>query len=105
MSVIQLNSALSGFTDVTELRLLADPSTGAYGIKLTLEDSAGASVTLNCSNVSGLSLSEFGGGLTQFLALRAEDVREKQLDRVAIHFADMERAAIAFDCSSADVTS
>ena len=77
---------------------------GDYDLALTLTNPDGLTVRLECFDVSSLAMVEFGGGLTQFLCLRAEDVRPAQLDRVALRFVDLERGTISFDCSSAIVT-
>lgn len=102
-SAHEINSALLGFTEVMEVCLVADLASSSYRLSLTLADSEHRSMLLVCSDVSSLSLPEFGGGLNQFTCLRAEDVRHRQLGRVAFHFADLENHAIAFDCSSARV--
>ena len=102
-SALQINNALQGFTDVMEVCLTVDPASSSYQLKLALENSEGKTIRLACSDVSNFSLSGFGGGLSQFMYLRAEDVRDRQLDRVAFHFADLEHHAIAFDCSSAHI--
>ncbi len=75
----------------------------AYALRITLANGSGEAIVLFCEDFSNLHVSEFGGGLTQFLVLRARDVREEQLDRVKFHFRDVERDAIASDCVSADV--
>jgi hypothetical protein len=103
-SETQLNGILVGFTEVAELCLSRNCSSGAYELRLTLGNACGEVVHLNCLDISNLAITEFGGGLTQFLVLRAEDVSNRQLDRVSLHFADLERHAIAFDCASAQVT-
>ena len=103
-SISQINRALFGFTDVLELHLSRDLSTGSYQLRILLENAAAEVVVLGCQHVSNLSISEFGGGLTQFLALRAEDMSNIGLDRVSMHFADLERHSIGFNCASAQVT-
>jgi hypothetical protein len=104
LSVEQINRAIPGLTDVVELKLQCDTSTGKYELTLVLLGAEGKTVALKCKDISNFSLSKFGGGLTQFLCLRAEDVRARQLDRVSFHFADLERASIAFDCADATVS-
>ncbi len=100
----QINEALAGFTDVISLEITATRAQYAYALSITLADASGETVILFCEDISNLHVSEFGGGLTQFLVLRGRDVREEQLDRVTFHFRDAERGAIAFDCVSAEVT-
>jgi hypothetical protein len=102
-SAEHINEALRGYTEVVKLSLEADRTSGMYELTLSLANSEGHLITLTCHDVSSLRLSDFGGGLTQFLTLRVEDVVAQQLDRIALHFADLERGAIAFDCSAADI--
>jgi hypothetical protein len=103
-SASRINDALASFTDVVELAI-SQSSANGYDLTLVLANSDRASAKLECSDVSNFTIAEFGGGLTQFLCLRAEDVSGAQLDRVALRFVDLERGSIAFDCSSATVTS
>jgi len=102
-SAEQINQSIAGYTDVAQLNLQVDPSSGKYELTLALFDAQGNEAVLRCKDVSNLALSEVGGGLTQFLSLRAQDVRERQLDRVSFHFADVERELIIFDCADARV--
>ena len=101
-SALQVNNAIASFTDVVELKISRSAGSG-YELTLVLENSDRAGAKLECSDVSNLTIAEFGGGLTQLLCLRAEDERAAQLDRVALRFSDLERGTIAFDCSSASV--
>lgn len=103
LSAEQINQSVTGFTDVVELKLQAAPSCGKYELTLVLSNAQGKEVVLTCKDVSNLALSEVGGGLTQFLSLRAQDVSAQQLDRVFFHFADVERETIHFDCADADI--
>jgi hypothetical protein len=102
-SAERINQSIAGFTDVVELKLQMDPSSGKYELTLALSDAQGKVAVLKCKDVSNLALSEVGGGLTQFLSLRAQDVRERQLDRVSFHFADVGRGSILFDCADASI--
>ncbi|HEY2861353.1 MAG TPA: helix-turn-helix domain-containing protein [Terracidiphilus sp.] len=99
-SAQDVNNAIFGYSEVLEFSLLTDVSTGFYDLKLKLGNATEIAIVLFCRDVSNLSLTKFGGGLTQVLALRATDVSENQLDRVAIHFRDVESGEIEFDCSS-----
>lgn len=101
--VSQINSALKGYTNVLSLSIShSDPALG-YRLSLVAANSNHESIVLECDEVSNLTIRDFGGGLTQFLCLRASDVRKMQHDRVAIHFADLEEDAISFDSSGARV--
>jgi hypothetical protein len=90
-SIEQINEGLAGLTDVMNLEMTATPHQWSYSLKVTLANSSGQTVVLCCEDISSLHISEFGGGLTQFLVLRGKDVREKQLDRAMFHFSDLER--------------
>ena len=103
-SASQINEAISNLTDVVELTISRSGG-GGYELTLVLTNSAHVGAKLECSDVSSLAIAEFGGGLTQFLCLRAEDVRSAQFDRVALRFTDLERGTIAFCCASASVKS
>ena len=100
-SASQINNAIKGFTDVFVFSISRRTETDGYDLVLVLNDPGLSAVRLECVDVSNLAMTHIGGGLTQFLCLRAEDVGDAQLDRVAIRFADLERGSIAFDCSSA----
>jgi len=102
-SVEQINEALAGFTDIEELSLGPRSRQERYDLRVVLTDARGGRIALNCGDVSGLKITDFGGGLSQILCLRAEDVRSRRLDRVSFHFADKERDTVAFDCATVDV--
>ena len=96
----EINAAIAGYTDVVTLELHLDVLTGFYELRLELCDANNDSLILSCQDVSNLRIVEFGGGLTQFLGLRCDDVRSRQIDREAFHFADHERETVNFYCSS-----
>ena len=99
----QINEGLVGFTDVIEAEVVATAQRWSYSLKLILADDSGNTVALRCEEVSNLRIRDFGGGLTQFLALRGRDARTNQIDKVNLHFSDLERGAIALDCRSASL--
>jgi len=103
-SVAELNQALAGFNEVVDLSLSLDNSVEAYGLFIILSDGKGSRIMLKCAKVSRFNLTNFGGGLTQFLKLRAEDVRAEQLDRVSIRFVELERRQVEFYCDFATVS-
>ena len=102
-SIEQVNDALRGFADVRDLVVRMDSHSQKYDLTLVLADSSGRCIKLVCVDTSSLQIRDFGGGLSQFLVMRATDVRDRQLDRVSFHFADLERNAIDFDCITASV--
>jgi hypothetical protein len=102
-SAEQINRNLAGYTEVRQLDIQFEVETGSYELQLTLADAQGDTRILSCRDISSLKMDDFGGGLTQFLVLRCDDVREMQLDRVALHFAELERRSIVFDCLNAEV--
>jgi hypothetical protein len=73
-SASEINNAIESFTDVVELRISSSAGRG-YELTLMLANTDRAVAKLECSDVSNLRIAEFGGGLTQLLCLRAEDVR------------------------------
>ena len=103
-SASQINTAIVGFTDVVELTI-SQTVESSYDLTVVLANSDLAVVKLECFEVSNLAIAKFGDGLTQFLCLRAEDVSAPHLDKVSLRFTDLEQDAIAFDCSSACVSS
>jgi hypothetical protein len=98
-----INEALNGFANVVELSLISRGNLASYDLTVVLANDNGDSLRLRCNDVSNLRVSEFGGGLTQLLALRCDDVRDQQHDRVTFHFSDLERALLDFNCFSAEV--
>lgn len=99
----QINSAIAGFTNVVELTIFQ--SGGGYEPPFVLTNRNRIAASLKCFDVSNLAIAAFGERLTQFLCLRAEVTRVSQLDRVALQFTNLERGAIAFDCSFASMKS
>gem|GEM_PF-4644509 len=56
--------------------------------------------------VAELSINKIGGGISQALLLKVEDIRDKQWDRLNYKVYDAEREAISFCCrtiSSKDI--
>jgi hypothetical protein len=82
-----------------------DLISGFYDLRLELQDDDGNTIKLLCHDISNLSISKFGGGLTQLMRLCVTDVSENQLDRVAIHITDLEHKIITFDCLAAEMKS
>jgi hypothetical protein len=104
-SIEEINRELAGFTDVVEMAMSFEPARETYDLKLVLADASAHLITLRCGDISSFSLAGFGGGLTQFLGLRAIDIRARQLDRVAFYFEDRERESFGFYCSTVGISS
>ena len=103
-SAQEINEVLKGFTNVVQLSLTLSGNMDHYDLTILLAEDTGGTLHLSCKDVSNLQISEFGGGLTQLLALRCDDVRAQQHDRVTLHFADVERDSLNFDCFSAEAS-
>jgi hypothetical protein len=102
-SLDELNKALAGFTDVLRMEVSFHLSQAIYEVEIVLADDVHKVITLRCKDVSGLQISEFGGGMAQFVLLRAMDLRESRLDRAKFHFSDLEHQRIQFDCLTAEL--
>ena len=106
MDASLINREFDGFTAVLRLTFEGYANASAYTLVLELGEShtAGAqALSVQFIDVGQLSLSHFGGGLTQLLCLRAKYVGDKQLDRVTYEVADLERNSITFTCRTFDV--
>src|SRR5258706_15909865 len=55
------------------------------------------------SGVTNLSLQDFGGGLTQLMSLRVEDVSGRQWDRIAYSVTELKHESIAFLCRDVSI--
>jgi hypothetical protein len=98
----ELNRRLAGFTDVMEMALRWNYASCGYDLSIVLSHQIDArTLTLRCSNVSQLRLSDFGGGITQFLGLQGEDVTAHQLEIIRFRFVDSEYREIEFACAEA----
>ena len=60
----------------------------------------GPLLSLKFHGVARLHLSDFGGGLTQVMCLRVEDVRERQWECLNYSVADLEDDRVRFLCRS-----
>lgn len=101
MALSNLLNATQGYTIVTHCELIVHRPSWAMDLCLRLaatETSGAPEVQVLFEGVSGLSLREFGGGLTQLLSLEAEDVSSEQLDRVKYRVRELERESLALCC-------
>ena len=106
MTTEEFNRRIRGFTIVVRLDIQADASVGSYSLVLDLVDNetnGAKTIRATFADVSRLSIAGFGGGLSQFLHLRAEDCRDRQLDRMSYRIVENERDAMSFYCSSIDI--
>ena len=104
-SATALNEALAGYTQVEALLFETESAGHVHRLTLHLRRSERESAPLRVvfHGVTGLALSEFGGGLTQILCLRAADISERQLDRVGFEVTERERGVLSFRCRSFEV--
>ena len=96
-----------GFTFLVSLAFETDMATGDCSLILDLAEGAtpgSQAVSIRFESVAGLTLSEFGGGITQILSLDVRDISGQQWDRQAYEVVDLERNAISFRCQSYDVS-
>ena len=98
-----LNDGLRGYTSVFSLALTLNALEDQYQLSIELANDQGQRILLACADVSAFTVKEIGGGLGQFLLLRATDIRSHQLDRKYLHFEELERKAVSFDCTSAGI--
>jgi hypothetical protein len=106
MTANAINLKLIGYTTLMRLWLLGNTQSGRYDLTLDLGQNPpnGAHVIRAVFlGVHGLSLHDIGGGVTQFLCLRVEDIGAYQLDRIRLRVRDLERGNIMFDCLSASI--
>jgi hypothetical protein len=99
--------ACQDLTLVRRFHFSTDLRSGECTLELELAESEqpdSRAAVLIFSGVSQLSLTDFGGGVTQLLCLRATDIRDKQLDRLNLSVSDVERNSISFLCQSAQVS-
>ena len=103
MTADELNAALVDFGDVLELGISSGYPVGSYDLRIVLFSNVEAkSIALVCQCISNLRIRQFGGGLTQFITLRAEDVSANQSDRVRLHISDWD-GDFEVDCLTASV--
>jgi hypothetical protein len=91
---------LSGYTNMRELSLRAAPPDWKYQLSLRLENKIGGERQVDFMDVSGVSLKEIGGGMTQFMLLKIEDVSKYQLDRIQYKISEIEHGRISFSCQA-----
>jgi hypothetical protein len=94
------------FTLVVSLAFETNMATGNCSLVLDLAEGAtpgSQAVSIQFDTVAGLTLSEFGGGITQILSLDVRDISRHQWDRQTYQVVDLERNAISFRCQSYDV--
>ena len=103
MNTEELNHVLEGLTCVSSFSFETDRASGVCTLHLELTDDLRRStrrVKLSCVNVSNLTLREWGGGPTQLMCLRIEDLRSRQWDRISYRVVDLEDGRLEFLCKS-----
>ena len=97
----EISRQLRGHTVVVELRFFADLEAGTSFLSVDLAEDESATASVVCvefEGVLGLTLKEFGGGITQLLDLRIEDVSGAQWDRIAYSVTDIEKDRLRLLC-------
>lgn len=106
MESLALNDQLRGFTVVLSLSLEGKDDCSTYDLVLHLAESSAVgspAIAVAFVEVTSLSVSDFGGGLTQLLHLHVIDVRHHQRDRVSLEVTELERGSISFSCRRAEI--
>jgi hypothetical protein len=101
MALSQLLEAAGGYTIIPACELIVHRPSWTMDLRLRLESTATSGaheVETLFEEVSGLSLRQFGGGLTQLLALKVEEVSGDQLERVKYRVGELEREALLLSC-------
>ncbi len=90
---------LDEYTDLRRLEFVETDECGAYDLRLHLASNRDPRRTLRLTllDVSQLSLSGFGGGLTQLLCIRVLTV-DDGLDRIRFRVEDLERQSLRAAC-------
>lgn len=108
MTASAINQQLQGFTVLLNMNFRANDNASTYTLRLDLGESEAVgsrAIALEFEDVAQLSVSKFGGGLTQLMRLMVKDVRDRQWDRVAYEVSDVEREAIFFTCKDVKLVS
>ncbi len=103
VDVNTLNQQLRGYSEVTQLNLVADAERTTFELSLTLANEEGAALVLVCGDVQNLELNPAGNGFEQMLRLEVTDMREDGLDRVHYSVEEMEHETLFLHCASIEV--
>src|SRR5919204_5170594 len=98
----EVSRQLRGHTTVLKLVFEASPDDWSYTLVLDLaeDETKGSSVIrVEFSGITNLALREFGGGVTQLMSLKIEDIHEWQWSKVVYRVSESEHKAISFLCS------
>lgn len=101
ITVDEIIAKLRRHTFVTRMEFQVDRATWRADLALDLasgEEHRASLISVVFKDVSNLSISNFGGGLTQLLLLDVEDVSTRQLDRVHLQVRELEREMLSLDC-------
>ena len=96
----ELNDKWRGFTTVLRLEFSVELPSGSCTLSLELMRGVekGDVLAVEFLDVAALSLKDFGGGMTQLLLLRVDDIMDKQLDRRNYEVRELERDSLSFVC-------
>lgn len=98
-----INELLTGFITVEAMSFTSLAPDNRCDLMLALRRDLvgdGPLLSLNFHGVALLHLSDFGGGLTQVMSLRVEDVRERQWEYLNYSVFDLEDDRVSFLCRS-----
>lgn len=97
------NELLAGFTTVESMSFASLAPDNQCDLTFALRrDSVdeGPLLSLRFHGVALLNLSDFGGGLTQVMCLRVEDIRGRQWEYLNYSVSDLEDNRVRFLCRS-----
>ncbi len=99
----ELNSTLRGLSVLRRFEFVANDDCSSYSLLLALaegEESNSRTLQVEFGGVSRLTVRGFGGGLTQLLMIRIEDIHGRGWDRAYFQVDELERNSLSFVCES-----
>ncbi len=103
LTASSVNELLAGFTTVESMSFTSLAPDNQCDLTFALRRDSGdegSLLSLRFHGVALLHLSDFGGGLTQVMCLRVEDVRERQWENLNYSVSDLEDDRVRFLCRS-----
>jgi hypothetical protein len=106
MNRSNLTDTLFGHTFIRRIEFTIEPSDGVCALTLELSRTAEYGTDMVCAEfvgVTGLSIHNIGGGISQFLLLIVEDISDEGMERINYRVHEAERNSISFTCRSINV--
>jgi hypothetical protein len=103
LTASSVNELLAGFTTVESMSFASLAPDNQCDLTFTLRRDKvdeGSLLSLRFHGVALLQLSDFGGGLTQVMCLRVEDVRDRQWENLSYSVSDLEDDRVRLFCRS-----